>query len=164
MAMPIDPSTPADQAMLLRLIDAKFETTNAKLEGIAATLTAMGERFGHYDKRFDDHEHRLGDIESQMAARELLITDYHGTKTKLDKVEDRTVDLETWRTEEKTTAANAGKWGSFIWGAFGSGITALLMFLATMYFQAQPKVAEQGIAVSEHSKVITGPVTLTAPR
>ena len=44
-------TVPADQAMLLRLIDAKFETSNAKLDGISATLLTMSERFVHYDKR-----------------------------------------------------------------------------------------------------------------
>lgn len=142
MAFPLDPTLTADQAMLLRLIDAKFETTNAKLEGIAATLTAMGERFGHYDKRFDDHEHRIGEIESQMTARQILITDYHGTKARVDKVQDRLDDLERWQTEEQTTSRNAGKWAGVIWGFCGSGITALLVFLASLYFQAQTKVGD----------------------
>ena len=58
---------PTDMAMLLRLIDAKFETSNAKLDGLQSTLTAMGERFASTDRRLDDHETRIKHVEEWRA-------------------------------------------------------------------------------------------------
>lgn len=132
----LDSNIPADQAMLLRLIDSKFETTNTKIEGIAATLQIMNDRFGHYDKRFDDHDHRLGEIESQMVARKLLVDDYNAQKVVIKENQDSICALEKWQTEEQTTTRNASKWGSAVWTLVGSAATAILGWLIVSYVNA----------------------------
>lgn len=147
----VDPSIPADQAMLLRLIDSKFETTNTKIEGIASTLQVMSDRFGLYDKRFDNHEHRLGDMEAQMLARKLLIDDFNAQKLIIRGNSDAITVLEKWQTEEQTTTRNASKWASVLWGLIGSGVTAGVLFLASLFFQAQPAV----VSAPQHGETIT---------
>lgn len=139
---PLDPHLPPDQAMLLRLIDSKFETTNTKIEGIASTLQVMNDRFGLYDKRFDNHEHRLGDMEAQMLARKLLVDDFNAQKLIIRGNSDAITVLEKWQTEEQTTTRNASKWGSALWGLVGSGVTAAVLFVASMFFQNQPPVGQ----------------------
>jgi hypothetical protein len=134
----IDPTIPPDQAMLLRLIDAKFDNTNTKIEGVAATLRVMNDRFVLYDKRFDDHEHRLAGIESTMAARQLMIADFVALKGIVKDTGDAVTILEKWQTEVNTTTSNASKWGSMVWNMIGGGVTAGLLFVASTYFQSQP--------------------------
>lgn len=136
--MIVDPLIPADQAMLLRLIDAKFETSNAKLDGISATLTVMNDRFGVYDKRFEDHEHRISAAEQMMAQRALQVADYEATKRRVEGQANQISALEQWQTAEKTTADNVKSWGRGVWAVIGGGVTTGLMFVATLYFQAQP--------------------------
>jgi hypothetical protein len=58
---------PPDMAMLLRLIDSKFETQSAKLDGLHSTLSAMGDRFASTDRRLDDHETRIKNVEQWRA-------------------------------------------------------------------------------------------------
>lgn len=128
--------------MLLRLIDAKFETSNAKLDGISATLTAMNDRFGVYDKRFEDHEHRISQAEQMMAQRALQVADYEATKRRVEAQGNQIAGLEQWQTAEQTTTANARSWGSAVWAVIGGGVTTGLMFVATLYFQAQPPAAQ----------------------
>jgi hypothetical protein len=137
VSLAVDPSIPADQAMLLRVIDAKFETSNAKLDGISSTLAAMNERFGLYDKRFDDHEHRLAEMEGHMKARELQVKDFEDTKATLKEYGKSIFVLEKWQTEEQTTSRNASSWGKAAWGVCGSGITALVGFLLLQFGQAK---------------------------
>lgn len=147
----VDPSIPADQAMLLRLIDSKFETTNTKIEGIASTLQVMNDRFGLYDKRFDNHEHRLGDMEAQMLARKLLVDDFNAQKLIIRGNSDAITVLEKWQTEEQTTTRNASKWGSALWGLVGSGVTAGVLFLTSLFFQSQPAA----VPASQHWETTT---------
>ncbi len=157
----IDPAIPADQAMLLRLIDAKFDTTNTKIEGVAATLKVMNDRFVHYDNRFDDHEHRIAGIESTMAARQLMIADFLDLKTIVKQNGDSITVLEKWQTEEQTTTRNASKWGSALWTLIGSGVTAGLIFVATAYFQSQPTAAVHP-AIETHTRALEQVTTVPA--
>lgn len=133
-------SVPSDHDMLLRLIDARFETMAAKIDALTITINRQSELFDKYDARLDGHEHRLSDIEAQMVGRQRDLADYALTKQRIEGQGDSIVELQRWQTEAQTTTRNAGKWGAAIWGAFGSAITAALMFFATSYFQAQPSV------------------------
>lgn len=137
MSDPFNPtgSNTAEQTMLLRLIDAKFETLNTKVDGVGSSVKALSEAVAQITVRFDshiaDHEHRLASIESVMAQRALQVREFEDLKKTV-------ATIDNWKTEEQTTSRNAGKWGGAIWGACGSGVTAGLIFLATAYFQAQP--------------------------
>jgi hypothetical protein len=151
----VDPSIRPDDAMLLRLIDAKFANTDTKIDGVSATLKVMNDRFVLYDNRFDDHEHRIGAVESTMAARQLMIADFVNLKSIVKNMGDAITGLEKWQTKVKTTTTNASRWGSMIWNIIGGGVTAGLLFLATLYFQTQPQAVEHK-AVEQTTTTVTG--------
>ncbi len=136
MSMAVDPSIPADQAMLLRVIDAKFETSNAKLDGISATLTVMNDRFSHYDKRFEHVEHTVAEHAAKLAARDLQVVDFMDQKKLIQINSSAIVALEKWQTEEQTTTRNASRWGGAVWTLVGSAVTAILGWLIVSYVQA----------------------------
>ena len=136
MSMAVDSSIPADQAMLLRVIDAKFETSNAKLDGISATLTVMNDRFSHYDKRFEHVEHTVAEHASKLAARDLQVIDFMDQKKLIQINSSAIVALEKWQTEEQTTTRNASKWGSAVWTLVGSAVTAIGGWLLVSYVNA----------------------------
>lgn len=136
MSMAVDPSIPADQAMLLRIIDAKFETSNAKLDGISATLTVMNDRFSHYDKRFEHVEHTVADHAAKLAARDLQVVDFNDQKKLIQINTSAIVALEKWQTEEQTTTRNASKWGSAVWTLIGAVVTSMVGWLVVSYVYA----------------------------
>ena len=154
---PIDSNIPADQQMLLRLIDAKFDTTNAKLEGIASTLTVMNDRFGRYDKKFSEHDARLSIIEGDLKVRQLQVADYERTKMHVEKIDSDIGDLRRWQTEEVTTSRNASRWGGFAWSVVGSGVTALVIFLAAQFLDSkkQPSHSVQATELHKLESVTT---------
>lgn len=143
MSMAIDSSIPADQAMLLRIIDAKFETSNAKLDGISATLTVMNDRFSHYDKRFEHVEHTVADHAAKLAARDLQVVDFIDQKKLIAVNTSAIIALEKWQTEEQTTTRNASKWGSAVWTLIGAVITSMLGWLIVSYVNATASPAPQ---------------------
>lgn len=136
MSMAVDSSIPSDQAMLLRVIDAKFETSNAKLDGISATLTVMNDRFSHYDKRFEHVEHTVAEHAAKLAARDLQVVDFNDQKKLIQINHSAIVALEKWQTEEQTTTRNASKWGGVVWTLVGSSVTAILGWLILNYVNA----------------------------
>jgi hypothetical protein len=136
VSMAVDSSIPSDQAMLLRVIDAKFETSNAKLDGISATLTVMNDRFSHYDKRFENVEHTVADHAAKLAARDLQVIDFVDQKKLIAVNTSAIIALEKWQTEEQTTTRNASKWGGAVWTLVGSAVTAILGWLIVSYVNA----------------------------
>jgi hypothetical protein len=146
---------PADQEMLLRLIDSKFETSNAKLDGISATLQVMTDRFDHYDDRFSDHEKRIADIEGQMTARKVLVADYDAHKLLVATHGSDIVALQKWQTEEQTTNRNASRWGGYIWGACGSAVTAIIGWIIVSYVNATASPPVQPVRQIEHVQTAT---------
>jgi hypothetical protein len=117
---------PSDMQMLLRLIDSKFETHGAKLDGLQNTLIAFTDRFSRYDQKFDDHEMRLQQAEGILKAREVMLIEYQDVKGDVAK-------LRTWMTEEEAKGENMTLWTKVLWAIGGPAITAVVGWLIVSY-------------------------------
>jgi hypothetical protein len=146
--IPNDP--PTDMMMMLRLIDSKFETMTAKIDGLQSTLTALSDRFVRYDEKFDTHEQRLQAIEGQLEARKLMIVEYQAVKDDVD-------DLLDWKISEQTTSKNALSWGAIAWDAAKPLVVALLTWLAAIYY------SHAQLGAVEHREKTTVESVSTAP-
>ena len=117
---------PADMTMLLRLIDSKFETMSAKMDGLQSSLDTMNKLHSRFDQRLDDHESRLQSIEQTMESRKVILAEYDDVKADVKATKD-------WMTIEQTTAKNAKAWVGAVWAVAGSAFTAIIGWIIVGY-------------------------------
>ena len=132
----LERSTPGDMTMLLRLIDSKFETMSAKMDGLQQSLDTMNSLHKRFDARLDDHEARVQVIEQTMESRKVILKEYEDWKLKVDDNSDAITDLKLWKSSVETTTTNAKSWGGAIWGVLGVPVGAFVTFLIGLYVRA----------------------------
>ena len=131
-----DPTIPSDMTMLLRLIDSKFETSNAKLDGLKQAIEGMTTLHKRFDERIDDHEGRLQTIEQTMESRKVMLVEYADLKLTVKANAENIDRLQEWQTRETTTATNAKAWGGAVWGLIGSAVTGIVGWIIVSYARA----------------------------
>lgn len=107
--------TPQDMRDLLIRIDVKVGHIDEKLNAM--------------DRRAEGQEGRIKALEMEMADRATLKTRFFAAETDIASHEKRLAQIET-------TARNGATLGEWAWRFFGPTVTAAIVFIATLYFNA----------------------------
>jgi hypothetical protein len=147
---PPDPATGSTDPMLLRLIDARFETMSTKVDGVGDGVKALADSVAalnaRYDQRFEDHEARLHVIEAEMVVRKLQVVEFNELKS--------TVASHTlWIAGVGTTTKTSSKIGEWFWNVFKPVIIGIAAWAATGWMNSPTPVvpSHQVHAVAPHT-------------
>lgn len=152
MADPYNPGgvIPPDQVMLLKLIDAKFETAFTKFDGLAASLNAitqsMAASFARYDDAIDGVVVRVSAIEKDMEVRKHQVKEFEALKATVS-------DLTTWKVSEQTTSKNTIDWIKAAWTVGGASVTGFIIWLVASYSAATAPQNGQNGGTKTHIEI-----------